>query len=149
MHWMRDGVAPSIDDAIARASTVFAVPGTSSKRTWPSQASAARTSVISAPFPPHDLLDAGVQPGGNLDRRRTGGLPARERLHASEMRPGIGGVFRAAGCGRWPPGRVVLVRHVDRVSLTGSARRRPCAKHTRLPAALHLLGHGGDHARAP
>ena len=27
VHWMRDGTAPSIDWAIARASTVFAVPG--------------------------------------------------------------------------------------------------------------------------
>ena len=35
MHWMREVVAPSIVPAIARASTVFAVPGTSSSRTWP------------------------------------------------------------------------------------------------------------------
>ena len=88
-------------------------------------------------FAADDLLDAGVQPGGDLDRRRTRGFPARERLDASQTRPGIGGISRAAGCGRWPPGRVVLVRHVDRVSLTGSARRRPWSKHTRLPAALH------------
>ena len=94
-------------------------------------------------FAADDLLDAGVQPGGDLDRRRTRGFPARERLDASQTRPGIGGVSRAAGCGRWPPGRVVLVRHVDRVSLTGSARRRPCSKHTRLPAALHSGRSGG------
>ena len=35
VHWMRDGTAPSIDCAIARARTVFAVPGTSSNSTWP------------------------------------------------------------------------------------------------------------------
>src|SRR5712691_4254001 len=37
--------------AIARARTVLAVPGTSSKRTWPLQASAARTSLISSCLP--------------------------------------------------------------------------------------------------
>ena len=36
VHWMRCGIAPSMLAAIARASTVFAVPGTSSSRTWPS-----------------------------------------------------------------------------------------------------------------
>ena len=35
MHWMRDAVAPSIEPASERASIVLAVPGTSSKRTWP------------------------------------------------------------------------------------------------------------------
>src|SRR2546430_861874 len=48
---MREGVAPSIDWAIARARTVFAVPGTSSKRTWPPQTRAARTSLISSCLP--------------------------------------------------------------------------------------------------
>ena len=43
----RPASAPSIEPAIERASTVFAVPGTSSNRTWPRQASAARTSLIS------------------------------------------------------------------------------------------------------
>ena len=37
--------------AIARASTVFAVPGTSSSSTWPPQTSAARTSRISSRLP--------------------------------------------------------------------------------------------------
>ena len=37
--------------AIARARTVLAVPGTSSRSTWPSQASAARTSRISLRLP--------------------------------------------------------------------------------------------------
>src|SRR5436189_243661 len=37
--------------AIARARTVFAVPGTSSKRTWPLQARAASTSLISSCLP--------------------------------------------------------------------------------------------------
>src|SRR3954470_1523931 len=43
---MREVEAPSTDCAIARASTVLAVPGTSSKSTWPSQAIAARTRLI-------------------------------------------------------------------------------------------------------
>ena len=43
VHWIRDTVAPSTEPASARARTVFAVPGTSSRSTWPSQASAART----------------------------------------------------------------------------------------------------------
>ena len=42
VHWMRETVAPSIEPASARASTVFAVPGTSSSSTCPLQASAAR-----------------------------------------------------------------------------------------------------------
>ena len=33
VHWIREECAPSIDCAIARASTVFAVPGTSSSST--------------------------------------------------------------------------------------------------------------------
>ena len=40
VHWMRAFVAPSIEPPIARASTVFAVPGTSSKSTCPPQMSA-------------------------------------------------------------------------------------------------------------
>ena len=40
MHWTRVPTAPSIDCETARARTVFAVPGTSSKRTCPLQASA-------------------------------------------------------------------------------------------------------------
>ena len=51
MHWMRVPIAPSIDWETARASTVFAVPGTSSKSTWPLQASAVRTRRISSRFP--------------------------------------------------------------------------------------------------
>ena len=51
VHWIRDGIAPSTDWAIARASTVFAVPGTSSKSTWPPHASALRTSRISSVLP--------------------------------------------------------------------------------------------------
>ena len=35
VHWIRETVAPSTEPASARASTVFAVPGTSSSRTWP------------------------------------------------------------------------------------------------------------------
>ena len=51
VHWMRDIVAPSIVPAIARASTVFAVPGTSSRSTWPPHVSAVRTSLISSRLP--------------------------------------------------------------------------------------------------
>jgi hypothetical protein len=51
VHWMRDGTAPEIDAAIDRARTVFAVPGTSSNRTWPRQTSAARTSLIRSCLP--------------------------------------------------------------------------------------------------
>ena len=51
VHWIRCGIAPSMLPAIARARTVFAVPGTSSRRTWPSHASAVRTSLISLRLP--------------------------------------------------------------------------------------------------
>jgi hypothetical protein len=51
VHWMREQTAPSIVPAIARARIVFAVPGTSSKRTWPSQASAVRTKRSCSGFP--------------------------------------------------------------------------------------------------
>ena len=51
VHWIREGCAPSIDWAMARASTVFAVPGTSSSSTWPPQTRAATTSVICSRFP--------------------------------------------------------------------------------------------------
>ena len=51
VHWIRDGVAPSIVPAIARASTVFAVPGTSSRSTWPPQVSAVQDELISSRFP--------------------------------------------------------------------------------------------------
>ena len=47
----RRRVAPSTLCASARASTVFAVPGTSSISTWPRQASAASTSRISVRLP--------------------------------------------------------------------------------------------------
>ena len=51
VHWIRDVVAPSMLPAIARASIVFAVPGTSSRSTCPSQISAVRTSLISSRLP--------------------------------------------------------------------------------------------------
>ena len=51
VHWTRPTSAPSIEPAIERASTVFAVPGTSSKSTCPPEASAASTSLISSVLP--------------------------------------------------------------------------------------------------
>ena len=51
MHWIREACEPSIDCAIARASTVFAVPGTSSSSTCPPHTRAATTSVICSRFP--------------------------------------------------------------------------------------------------
>jgi hypothetical protein len=51
VHWMRVETAPSMLPASARASTVFAVPGTSSSSTCPPQASAATTSVTASSLP--------------------------------------------------------------------------------------------------
>ncbi len=51
VHWMREDCAPWIDCAIARASTVFAVPGTSSRSACPPHISAATTSLICSRFP--------------------------------------------------------------------------------------------------
>src|ERR1700757_356870 len=51
VHWMREETAPSIDCAIARASTVLAVPGTSSNSTCPPHTRAATTSVICSRLP--------------------------------------------------------------------------------------------------
>ena len=62
VHWMRPTAASSIDALSERASIVFAVPGTSSNRTWPRQTSAATTSSISRALAEHDA--AGV-----VDRR--------------------------------------------------------------------------------
>ena len=51
VHWIREIVTPSMLPPIARASTVFAVPGTSSSSTWPPHISAARTSLTSSRLP--------------------------------------------------------------------------------------------------
>src|SRR5579864_3300973 len=51
VHWMRLEREPSTEPAIARASTVFAVPGTSSRSAWPPHMSAARTSLICSRLP--------------------------------------------------------------------------------------------------
>ena len=51
VHWIRFAVAPRIEPAIERASTVLPVPGMSSSRTCPPHASAATTSVISSVLP--------------------------------------------------------------------------------------------------
>ena len=51
VHWIRATVAPSIEPANERASTVFAVPGTSSSSTCPLQANAARISSICSRLP--------------------------------------------------------------------------------------------------
>ena len=67
MHWMRVPIAPSIDCETARASTVFAVPGTSSKRTWPLQASAVSTSRISSRLPWTTVSMFAEEPVGDLD----------------------------------------------------------------------------------
>ena len=69
MHWMRENDAPSTLPAIARASTVFAVPGTSSSSTWPPQTSAARTSLISSDLPRTTVSTFGEQPRRDVRRR--------------------------------------------------------------------------------
>ena len=68
MHWMRVVVAPSMVRAIARASTVFAVPGTSSSSTCPPHVSAASTSLISSRLAVDDRLDVREEAIGDLDR---------------------------------------------------------------------------------
>ncbi len=51
VHWTRDATAPSMLPAIERARTVLAVPGTSSRSTWPREASAATTSATVSLLP--------------------------------------------------------------------------------------------------
>ena len=51
VHWIREESAPPMLVAIARAKTVFAVPGMSSSRTCPPEISVASTSRTSSDFP--------------------------------------------------------------------------------------------------
>ncbi len=51
VHWILVIETPSMLPPIARASTVFAVPGTSSSSTWPPHIRAARTSLTSSRLP--------------------------------------------------------------------------------------------------
>ena len=72
VHWIRAVVAPSSERAIARASTVLAVPGTSSRRTCPSQRSAQMTRLDLAALAEHDALDVveqRLQDGARIPRR--------------------------------------------------------------------------------
>ena len=71
MHWMRPTVAPSIEPASDRARIVFAVPGTSSNRTFPPAASAARTSSIRSVLPRTTV--------STLSRRRSAVAAARSK----------------------------------------------------------------------
>ena len=50
-HVLLEDVPGTAKTVLARARTVFAVPGTSSSRTWPSQTSAASTSRTSSVLP--------------------------------------------------------------------------------------------------
>src|SRR6476659_1976069 len=94
---MRCGIAPSMLAAIARASTVFAVPGTSSSRTWPSQTRAASTSLISSRLPWTTV--------SMLSSRRSEMAPARSK------RSGSGGESTAAMvAGLWCEVGVVIPR---------------------------------------
>ena len=73
VHWMRaTSRRPRCCRAIARASIVFAVPGTSSSSTCPSQMSAARTSLISSRLPWTTV--SMLSRNRVATRRRAGGL---------------------------------------------------------------------------
>src|SRR4051794_8592348 len=61
VHWMRAAAAPVTLCASARASTVLAVPGTSSIRTCPSQAAAATTSSICRRLPRTTVSTLSIQ----------------------------------------------------------------------------------------
>ena len=90
VHWMRDTVAPSIEPASARASTVFAVPGTSSSRTCPLQASAARTSRICSSLPSTTVATLATRRadgrGGALEGRVQRGFHAIHPIWTDESR---------------------------------------------------------------
>ena len=92
MHWMRVECAPSIDCAIARASTVFAVPGTSSSSAWPPHIERRDDERDLLALPVDDGLDVVEQPardlvrvGLRLDCQR--GLLLRER----SLQPSLSG----------------------------------------------------------
>ena len=99
--------APSTLPAIARASTVFAVPGTSSRRTWPPQMSAVGTSLI-VPLAVDDGLDVGDETVGDLARAKS----CASSLRTQDPSP------RA---GWWPCGRF-QVRDRHRAWLLRGAR---------------------------
>ena len=89
VHWIRAVVAPSIERAIARASTVLAVPGTSSRRTCPSQSSAQSDELDLIALADHDVLDV-------VEQRRREGAEARALVQRGKVashhgsRPGSG-----------------------------------------------------------
>ncbi len=70
VHWMRDGVAPSMVPAIARASTVFAVPGTSSRSTCPPQVERGEDELDLLALAVDDRLDVVEEAVGDLARAR-------------------------------------------------------------------------------
>ena len=81
VHWTRARSAPATLPAIALASTVFAVPGTSSSRTWPSHARAVRTSPTSSRLPWITVSTlssrrvASAGPSASRRARRSGACP--------------------------------------------------------------------------
>src|SRR5436190_1258998 len=76
VHWTRAKTESSILLAIARASTVLPVPGTSSNRTWPWQVSAARTSLISSRLPRSTHSVFATVGSGGTSKKSAQPLPA-------------------------------------------------------------------------
>ena len=154
VHCTREWTTPSIEPASARASTVLAVPGTSSKSTWPRQASAASTSRTCSVLPSTTCSTFASRRSATacarsspatrriLPRRspppRT--TPARGRRSRSAARrggAGLGGGGRAHGPGRRaaaprPPRRSLLRR--------GRRRARACAGRRDVEARRRALG---------
>ena len=135
MHWMRVPTAPSIDCETARASTVFAVPGTSSKSTWPLQASAVRTSRISSRLPWTTVsMFASSRSATSTASRRSSASAARAVTPTSVVRPSSAATSLGrirVGCGK---------RRLDR----GSSRpgRQDLELARPEPLAADLAHHG-------
>ena len=78
VHWIRDGATPSMLPAIARASTVLAVPGDVLEQHVPAAHERREDELDLLALAVDDRLDVVEQAGGDLDRRAEALLPLLE-----------------------------------------------------------------------
>ena len=127
VHWIRCGIAPSMLCAIARASTVFAVPGTSSSRTWPSQSERREHELDLVSLAVDDGLDVVDQTSCDRARSREA---VRARGHGYGRLHG-----RDASCGRLVRGIVIEARYF----YERTARWLACSPYVLIRAQAPLV----------
>ena len=145
VHCTREWTTPSIEPARLRASTVFAVPGTSSNSTWPRHATAARTRRTCSVLPSTTC--------STFASRRSATACARSRPDTGRiLRGAANGTASAfpshvAPCRRYNSGPWAKVAQCGAPRRNGRGRRRPSALRPPVPGSGCFSGRSASPSR--